>query len=84
MNGLVRVPKYVAVIHLSDNTGQADDHWPPPQGTIDWTAFFGLLAQRKWNGYLVLELTDRPDAADVLAKGRRWLDSMLLTQTNGS
>ena len=57
------------VIHLSDNTGAADDHWPPPQGTIRWAEFFAVLAQRRWAGYLVLELTDRPTRRGAGARG---------------
>jgi sugar phosphate isomerase/epimerase len=78
--GIALVPKDVTVIHLSDNTGKSDDHWPPPQGTIGWADFFALLADRRWSGYLVLELTDRPDAPDVLAEGWRWLNAMLAGQ----
>lgn len=78
--GISQAPAEVAVIHLSDNTGQADDHWLPPEGSIDWPQFFALLAGRRWAGYLVLELTDRPDATDVLARGRRWLQYMLKEQ----
>jgi sugar phosphate isomerase/epimerase len=80
VSGVARVPKDVVVIHLSDNTGKSDDHWPPPEGTIRWADFFALLARRQWNGYFVLELTDRPDAPDVLAKGRRWLDKVRARQ----
>jgi sugar phosphate isomerase/epimerase len=80
--GIERVPMDVAVIHVSDNTGQTDDHWPPPNGTIRWDDFFGWLARRQWHGCLVLELSNRADAADVLAKGRRWLHDMLAGQQN--
>ena len=72
------VPKDIPVVHLSDNTGQADDHWLPPSGTIAWRPFFQLLSLRQWQGYLVLELTDRPDAAEALASGWRWLNEMLV------
>jgi sugar phosphate isomerase/epimerase len=75
--GIAHVPKVVAVIHLSDNTGKTDDHWPPPAGTIVWRDFFRLLARRQWDGYLLLELTNQADALDVLTKERRWLIEML-------
>ena len=71
------VPKDIPVVHLSDNTGRADDHWLPPAGTIAWARLFQMLSQRHWQGYLVLELTGRPDAAEALASGRQWLDEML-------
>ena len=75
--GLEQLKTNVAIIHLSDNTGQADDHLPPPSGTIGWDSFFHMLGRRRWQGYLVLELTDRTDAADILAGGWRWLNEML-------
>ena len=84
VNGIARVPKDVAVIHLSDNTGRSDDHLPPPQGTIDWASFFRLLAGRSWDGYLVLELTDRQDAPDVLERGMRWITTSLHEENKGN
>ena len=81
--GIARVPAPVAVIHLSDNTGVADDHLPPVEGTIDWDSFFGLLARRAWEGFLVVELTDRQDAAVVLARGMHWLNITLEKSIHG-
>jgi sugar phosphate isomerase/epimerase len=61
---------------LQDNLGQRDDHMPPGQGTIDWAALFGALAQVGYSRTLMLELTDRaahrPYDRDLeLAQGAR-------------
>jgi sugar phosphate isomerase/epimerase len=73
--GCVRqVPKELLLVHLSDNTGQADDHLPPPHGSIAWEAFFAELAARRFDGTLILELTDLPDPERILADGWAWLN----------
>jgi sugar phosphate isomerase/epimerase len=64
-----QVPKELLLVHLSDNTGTADDHLPPEDGTINWQEFFAMLRAREFSGYLVLELTDLPDPARILADG---------------
>jgi sugar phosphate isomerase/epimerase len=70
-----QVPAELLLVHLSDNDGQRDDHLPPGRGTIDWPHFFALLGERHFAGYLVLELTDFPDAERILADGWQWLES---------
>ncbi len=84
VTSMARLPVEVAVIHLSDNYGQSDDHLPPTEGTIDWDAFFTMLAAKEWNGFLVLELTDRPNAADILQRGRGWLEAAVERYNRGS
>jgi sugar phosphate isomerase/epimerase len=69
-----RVPKDLLLVHLSDNTGQADDHMLPTRGTVNWDDFFGLLRERRFGGYLVLELVDCPDPDTILAMGRTWME----------
>jgi sugar phosphate isomerase/epimerase len=71
-----QVPKELLLVHLSDNTGVADDHQPPGAGTIDWPRFFAMLRERKFGGYLVLELTDLPDPARILADGWAWMKDL--------
>jgi len=48
--------------HLQDNHGRADDHLPPGDGTIDWDEVARALAEIRYPGCLMLELTDQPSA----------------------
>ncbi len=46
--------------HLQDNHGQHDEHRPPGDGDIDWTAVGDAIAEIGYQGCLMLELTDHP------------------------
>lgn len=62
-------------LHVSDNSGQADEHLPVGQGTIAFKALMRALAQSGYDGTLTLEVfsIDRAD----LVKSRRRLSRML-------
>lgn len=68
--------KEVLLVHLSDNTGTADDHLLPPQGTINWEHFMDLLTVRGFQGYLTLELMESPHPTLVMQQGMAWLRSL--------
>lgn len=46
-------------VHLADNDGYADRHWPPGEGRISWEAVFTALTDMPTNPRLLLELKDR-------------------------
>ena len=46
-------------VHLADNDGYADRHWPPGEGRISWEAVFSALTNMPTNPRLLLELKDR-------------------------
>jgi sugar phosphate isomerase/epimerase len=43
-------------VHASDNHGQFDDHLPPGDGTIDWTAVTESLKRLAFDGWMILEV----------------------------
>ncbi len=55
-------------IHLSDNDGAGDLHWPPGQGVLDWDGLANALRIQGYEGRVVLEiLRNRTgDALDVV------------------
>ena len=75
--GVTQVPKEVLLVHLSDNTGESDDHLAPGKGSIGWPAFFALLRQRDFDACLMLELIDMPRPDQVLANGWIWMREAL-------
>jgi sugar phosphate isomerase/epimerase len=66
----------VASVHLHDNHGEKDEHLPPYDGTIDWSAAIPLLKTAPLeNPPIVLELKekfgpDAPSATEQLAAAR--------------
>jgi sugar phosphate isomerase/epimerase len=70
----------VASIHLHDNHGEKDEHLPPYDGTIDWTAAVPLLRSTPVENLpMVLELKEKfgPEAsspAEQLAAARTAFD----------
>ena len=70
----------VSSVHLHDNRGEKDEHLPPFDGTIDWTAAIKLLKTApEPNLPLVLELKEKtgpeaPSAVEQLAAARKAMD----------
>jgi len=70
----------VASIHLHDNHGEKDEHLPPYDGTIDWSAAVPLLKTAPVENIpMVLELkekfgVDAPAAAEQLSAARAAFD----------
>jgi sugar phosphate isomerase/epimerase len=46
----------VSHIHASDHRGQYDDHLPPGDGVLDWTAIGRDLNAVQFQGWIMLEL----------------------------
>lgn len=46
---------YLKVLHVHDNDTNADSHWVPFEGNIDWSDFVTMLAESGYNGVLSLE-----------------------------
>ena len=58
----------VAAVHLHDNHGEKDEHLPPYDGTIDWSAAIPLLKSAPAESLsIVLELKEKfgPEASSV-------------------
>jgi sugar phosphate isomerase/epimerase len=70
----------VSSVHLHDNHGEKDEHFPPYDGTIDWPTAIKILQSAPQTSLpLVLELKektgpDAPSAADQLAAARKAMD----------
>ena len=54
-------------LHVHDNDGERDRHWPPGRGGVDWPAFLDALRKTKFSGAWTLEVLARDeDAAAIL------------------
>jgi sugar phosphate isomerase/epimerase len=43
-------------VHASDNHGQYDDHLPPGEGRLEWSAIAQSLRDAAFTGWIMLEL----------------------------
>jgi len=59
-------------VQASDNGGQTDDHLPPGDGVIDWTAVTGALDAVSYEGVFMLEVTGEGDVESCLAGLDAW------------
>ena len=78
--GFAPLRELVASAHIHDNHGEKDEHLPPYDGTIDWTAAMKVLKTApEANLPLVLELKEKtgpetPSVVEQLAAARASLD----------
>lgn len=45
------------MVHASDNHGERDDHLPPGQGRVDWSALIEQLSRLHFEGGIILEIS---------------------------
>jgi sugar phosphate isomerase/epimerase len=51
-----RLAERLIAIHIHDNSGEADNHWLPFQGSVDWENLAGFLRLAKYQKPLNLEV----------------------------
>lgn len=56
-----RLASYIQMLHVHDNHGRLDDHFPPGQGHIHWVKLFQELHKIGFHGSLIMELIQPPD-----------------------
>jgi sugar phosphate isomerase/epimerase len=59
------------MVHASDNRRQRDDHLPPGDGEIDWTALLAHLTKLHFNGTMMLEIAGDVGQVETLSRARR-------------
>jgi len=60
---LERFPDRIKCFHVSDNDGEADRHWIPGRGVVDWAGFAARFPPRYRRGSLSLEVY--PERGDI-------------------
>ena len=69
-----------ANIHVSDNDPANTDHLPIGEGVIDWPEFMRVLKSQGYNGYLGLDLGNRPTLVDDLKRSAERLEQLATEQ----
>jgi sugar phosphate isomerase/epimerase len=54
-----RMGRRLSHIHLHDNDGKDDTHWPIGRGTIDFEPFYAILQEYVPGGTISLEVEDK-------------------------
>lgn len=70
-NLIQKLGAHLRMLHVHDNSGNADDHRPPGDGSIDWERVMRQLVGVRFRGTLVLELGKDKDQETTLANARR-------------
>lgn len=73
---LRRCGKYLCNIHIHDNSGDADCHLIPGQGTIDWFALMEELDAVDYAGPLTLEIVNEVDSVVRSAIMKQFISGM--------
>lgn len=66
-----KMAPYLRLLHVHDNKGHGDDHLPPGDGRIDWTALLKELAGVNFTGAFILELAGGGESDVIMARARR-------------
>lgn len=66
-----KMAPYLRLLHVHDNNGHGDDHLPPGDGHVDWSALLKELVLVNFNGALILELAGGGTPDSVMARARR-------------
>jgi sugar phosphate isomerase/epimerase len=66
-------------IHVCDNDGRVDNHWPPGKGNIDWESFLATLVKTGYQHWLSMEINvaDNPDK--TYAESKALVEEILAT-----
>lgn len=47
--------RHLRPLHINDNDGKKDHHWPPGRGIINWLEVYSALKEVKYSGVFMLE-----------------------------
>ena len=64
---ITRAGEYLWTLHVHDNDGKADRHWPPGEGNIDWNKVVRSLREVGYKGVFMMEIYGEGDV-DKLAR----------------
>lgn len=66
-----KMAPHLRLLHVHDNKGRGDDHLPPGDGRIDWTALLKELSAVQFSGAFILELAGGAAPDITMARARR-------------
>ena len=73
---LEKLENKIFSVHLSDNDGVTEWHWPPGQGNIDWESVFEALHVVGYEGILSLDVSGI-DIEREVKEGKNYIERIL-------
>jgi len=64
---IIQAGDRLLTLHIHDNDGKMDWHWPPTDGNIDWRQVVTGLREVNYRGVFMMEIQERGDP-DQLAR----------------
>ncbi|MFQ6095795.1 MAG: sugar phosphate isomerase/epimerase family protein [Candidatus Bathyarchaeia archaeon] len=58
---IIRAGEKLWTLHVHDNDGRMDYHWPPGEGKIDWSKVVRGLRRANYRGVFMMEVQERGD-----------------------
>jgi sugar phosphate isomerase/epimerase len=77
---LAKLRGMFANVHVADNNPIDTDHLPIGDGVIEWPEFFRVLKLQGYDGYLGLDLGNRPTLVDDLRRSADALQTFAAEQ----
>jgi sugar phosphate isomerase/epimerase len=74
-----KAKKFLVHVHINNNDGIHDLHYPPYNGTLkkdDFFSFINALKQINYQGYYSFEIVTAPDPFDAAAKSIRFFEDL--------
>ncbi|MDA4123530.1 MAG: sugar phosphate isomerase/epimerase [Thaumarchaeota archaeon] len=71
-----KLGKKIFSVHLSDDDGITDCHWPPGQGIIEWPPIFRALRESGYDGILSLDVSGM-DVEQEVIEAREYVQDLL-------
>ena len=65
-DAIMQLGSRIIALHVHDNHGEKDDHYPPFIGSIQWEALMGALRKAGYQGYLNFEIATNRNLPDLL------------------
>jgi len=72
--------EYLWTLHIHDNDGSEDRHWPPTEGSINWNQVISSLRKVGYKGVFMMEIQERGNADELARKCLRIATDMLCMQ----
>ncbi len=69
-----KLGKRIRYVHVADNDGLVNRHFPPGQGNIDWDETFLALKRQGFDGFYAIDLERLPDLEQRFLDVKRFLE----------
>ncbi len=73
---VAKLAPHIGYVHIADNDGTTNRHFPPGDGTIDWESLFMAFKQCGYKGFFGVDLERIPDLEGGFKRTKRFLEEL--------